>query len=336
MTLRFLRGLLAVGFLGLAGCSGDPGSDAAEEGPVASVTQAIACNSAIYDSCSEWAGDSITIRTYRCKPVAPRSDFLLEKPHTVAVCPVESGFVVVGGGGQILRDEAAPLGGGIRYSNITNGDPATNSWTIEGWSFASNTNTFGVLPYAVGLKLSGHTAAQLREILWSHKGQTVLGVQAQATVTINPNRILVGGGFETHGNGVLTPNFPVDAYATKMLGGTWRVNANSPEGDAGYVRAFAWSLPQCPPLWASCFNTYVLTTDSSTGTSNRTAFNVNPTQAHGVIFSGGISSSWDRYLYSMFPLTVDNVAYGGSMAATEDWATSVSGYTRTYSFLISR
>src|SRR5882672_7783760 len=98
MTLRSsLTGLFAVGLLGLAGCSGDAGSDAEADGPVASVTQAITCNPAIYNSCSEWAGDSITIRTYQCKVTGPRGDFLLEKPHTVAVCPVEPGFVVVGG-----------------------------------------------------------------------------------------------------------------------------------------------------------------------------------------------------------------------------------------------
>jgi hypothetical protein len=337
MTPGIFKGVCLVGLLAVGGCAlsaeeGDTGSGGEER--VGSVEQStiVACDQNIYTSCSEWSSNGVTLRTYQCKVQEPPSGSNFNTDY----CPVEPGFVVVGGGAQLQG--AGPQGSGFIGSI---GEPFFRTWGVSATRFPSSTDNLpGIIVWAVGMKLSNHTETQLSDIMVQHVGARVQGTRPQATVTVGANRVLVGGGFNTHGRDSedFVPRvFVVDAYATSMVGGTWRVNAQSPEGDTGGVTAHAWSLPRCPPRWSgACFSTQVLTSDSTTGTNARSAFNVNPNSSRGVVFSGGVSSVWGRYQYSFFPLSVDHVHSGGSTVSTTDYAATVSGFARTYSFLIWR
>lgn len=133
--------------------------------------------------------------------------------------------------------------------------------------------------------------------------------QAGGALTVPAGEVLIGGGFATNSG-----TFAVDAYASGMLGGTWRVNAKRFAGSSAKVNGQAITLSRCLPSANPriCLDSRkIFTAVSADGTFLQGASATNDSSRF-LVGVGAISSSWSRPIWGMFPLP--NPPAGGGTA----------------------
>jgi len=262
-----------------------------------------------------------------------------------AYCPVEAGYIIIGGGAQILNSPSSarlktsrPDSYGPEIQQACTGDaPATGAsndiWLVRSYSAGSTTHQ--VQAYAVGLKVSGMSETALRPYIGAPNENTT-GSLAQPTMDLAalPGKALVGGGAELLGPdangpyGYLTKLNPVDPNLTSS--NAFRATAIFDGGKQGYLKVFAigidWSLPipggsSLRAVWRSV--------TSSTGTGYRTA-SVNAPFPYAFASPGAsrlVTPPQTRYLSDII---LPMAAGQGVTASTNDESANGTGATIAY------
>jgi len=294
-----------------------------------------------YDSCSELvdASGTITTRTYKCKLTG---DFFGHAASSItATCPVEAGFVLVGGGAQVDLESGAQPGALVTASYP---DAGLTTWT------AKTKDHVELYPhrtraYAIGLKLAGVSEAALRASAHYLMSTNASNVNHPVTSVAETNSgyLVVGGGAKANysGAGQLLWDTRYFTSATEPNGGWTASSKDHWTADPGKVTAYAISIPRCPSGYSGgCLQT-----------SSR---DWNSQQAYG--YEGAsipASSTWlatsvgalarsscsfgpcaGRLIADLYPVIDQN--FGGMTAWTKDHHVAEEGYTTARLLMIAR
>jgi len=180
----------------------------------------------VVGACSEVpeAGEEVTERTsavvttYHYTDVSGKLQFSVSSCTATpaatglrcAYCPVEAGYIIIGGGAQILNSPSSarlktsrPDSYGPEIQQACTGDaPAAGAsndiWLVRSYSAGSTTHQ--VQAYSVGLKVAGMTETELRPYIGAPNENTT-GSLAQPTLDLDPpsGKVLIGGGAELLG-----------------------------------------------------------------------------------------------------------------------------------------
>jgi hypothetical protein len=254
------------------------------------------CDPAIYESCrnqmkSTPNGYRVVVTIFVCL-ATPTSTTPL------ATCRVHPTDYAIGGGVFVQNTAAAPigsvpifgLGGGWRAASAGITGPVAHS----------------LKTYAIGLQVldpSFRTVNIGNDIhRYNLSANTGDPNRLSGSVNVAAGDLLIGGGWSGSG-GV----FAVDAYATGMSKGKWTVNGKQFRDGAGAAQlngvaiGLSRCLPAANPIF--CFGSRDIiekVSTDSTGVRVATAYNTHPEQF--VVGVGGMSSSWERPLWGMYPL----------------------------------
>jgi len=334
----------------LMACAADVGTGENSSGPTAGESIAKSEESVIltrcdggigtpYDSCSELvdASGTITTRTYKCKLTG---DFFGNAASGVtATCPVEAGFVLVGGGAQVDLESGAQPG-----ALVTASYPAAGlaSWT------AKTKDHVELYPhrtraYAIGLKLAGVSEAALRasaHYLVSPAGSNVNHPTAQVVETDN-SYIVVGGGARANYVGAGQLLWDSRYLASSPNGGWFAASRDHWTANPGTVTAFAISIPRCPPGYAGgCLQTFSRQFDSNGGYGYRGA-SIPASSTWLATSVGAYAGSMScggpcqgRLIADLYPVIDNN--FGGMTAWTKDHHVAEQGYTMSNLLMIAK
>lgn len=286
------------------------------------------CNSAQYSQCflqPAPANADFKIKIYHCKDTGP--GYL----HR-ATCPVEPGWTVIGGGGEVM---GVPVGDAQLLSSRPSDDIHTNLyWRVQS-ADTRHVNYGNLALFSIGMKMKGYdnsSPENYAPIQVSYaRGQ--YGGRSTATVQVPNGQLLIGGGFNTRER-----LYVVDAYATGMLNGSWIVNGSDFGFDMPYfVEAYAVSVDLCPSRWSSCFSDRkIVRNDSDTGNDIQAAFAMNQADGFYPTGVGFISSSWERTVFRAIPIPAQYAQNGGAAVGTWSWLPSGTGFVRAQGIFLKR
>jgi len=260
---------LAVLGFGASGCSMDASSDGeqlSEEANIGTSQQALnACPAGVM--CLDYSAGSVSARVYQCGWSTGTSNF---QNHLTAGCQVDTAdFVLVGGGAEIFGD---PVPGAL----LTTSKPNGNGWFVASKDHV-DVGKHSLRAYAIGLRLAGYTATQLRGQVHvtTVNGSSGAVSSAFAGVPLDSNgdfELLLGGGAQTLTTGqLLTASYPFNTT-------TWSAASKDHIVSApGIVTAYAISIPRCPPGLGYCLTNGNSNWFSSTGTGYRSSVSVRAT-----------------------------------------------------------
>jgi hypothetical protein len=263
-----------------------------------------------------------------------------------ALCAVDPDWVLVGGGAEIAYQSegvtAAKLRGSFPYPSSLSWltpdfgagpetctvNPTSDASTdFIAWAARSNGATSHKLrAYAIGLKVSGYTASELRSNLhWGDQTTSTSSLTPSLTTTPVASGSLVGGGANMLGN--------ASAYLTESRptsdGTSWIGTGRTSNGVVAGVKVY----------YMSAFNLGVTSkvpvrsVTGSSGTGLRSASITTPypwvTTSIGAKGLNGATYSASRTLRGLIPVTSSTQGVFGSSAP--EVGSSVSGSTTAYS-----
>ncbi len=267
-------------------------------------------------------------------------------PHCV-LCAVDPDWVLVGGGAEIAYQSesstAAKLRGSFPYPsgvgslnpdfgagtetctvNPTSNNPSTD---FVAWAARSNGATSHKLrTYAIGLKVSGFTASQLRSNLyWGD--QTSNSTLTPSLTTTPVSGSLVGGGANMLAN--------ASAYLTESRpssdGKSWIGAGRPSNGAAAGIKVYYQA-----GFWAVTSRVSPRSATGSSGTGSTSASVATPypwvTSSIGARGLNGATYSASRTLRGLIPITGGTQGVFGSSAP--EIGSSVNGSTTAYSINI--
>jgi hypothetical protein len=166
----FAAALLAAATLG--------GCEAAPDGEVVRTTSALTN----YD----YTVGKLHVRMKACDPTAPPAG------HNWTTCPVDPGFVVVGGGAEVVGGDSMQPGA-LLYASIRSG---------ESWAAGSKHHVYQnprtLRAYSLGLRIDGVSETDLRtKFIRRVSAESPWGERLYARVNGPAGFILIGGGAET-------------------------------------------------------------------------------------------------------------------------------------------
>jgi len=270
------------------------------------------CNLDIYTSCSprsQRTADGkyyLAITHFVCKDTAAAST-------PSGTCPVQSTDYAIGGGAFVIGSTGAALTKSRLVPGLAGG------WSAKSAGI-SDAVQHSLRIFSVGLQL--FDANTLRPVNISNDIHDYVfasgtGDQVGKSFTVPGGEVLIGGGFST-----TTGSFAVDAYASGMLGGTWRVNAKQFGDTPAKVTGEAISLSRCIPSAnpSLCFSRRrIFEAVSADGNFLQGVSAANTDSTLFVVGAGALSSSWLRPLWATFPMANDNgVAFAFTVAPTGD------------------
>jgi len=305
---KSLIGLVALVSFAGGGCALQPGAasgetSSTEDGSEASVKTTgeavtVSCNSSIYSSCSQNTDSTGTIitRVYQCKFVGPAE-------LNTAECPVEAGFVLVGGGGEIEGDTPLPgalLTASFPENAINDGNHVGTTWLARSKDHLV-AFSHRLRAYAIGLQLQGVSAASLNSQIFYRVVESAGSSHAPTATAVDTRSgdIIIGGGAEAvyHSAGqLLTGSF--------STGTGWTASSKDHGiSDLGQVEAFVLGLPPCPTGYTrGCLHATSVANGAMVGPGYAT---------HLLFLSSGIGTSigaqttfngFGRMVSSLFPI----------------------------------
>jgi hypothetical protein len=272
-------------------------------------------------TCFDYSAGSVSARVYQCAWSVGSSNF---QNHLTAGCFVDTAdFALVGGGAEIQGD---PVPGGLLTVSMPNGN---------GWFAASKDHVdvgkHNLRAYAIGLRLSGYTAAQLRGQIHINSATSGSGHSVSAFAGIPAGELLLGGGAETLTTGagqLLTNSYPASTTV-------WTASSKDHvTSSTGFVTAYAISIPACPPNLGYCLTSSNSNWWSSTGTGYRSSSIANP--AGWVTVGVGAHSSYSgsgRLLTDIVPLMSGQ---GGVFGSSKDHKVLDSGAVLSFAMALRR
>jgi len=267
-----------------------------------------------------------------------------------AYCPVEPGYIVIGGGAQILGSPSSarlktsrPDSYGTEIQRSCTGDaPAADAshdiWLVR--SYSAGTTKHQVQAYVVGLKIAGMSETELRPYIGAPNENTT-GLLAQPTMDLDapPGKMLIGGGAELLGpdaggpSGYLTKLNPVDP--TLANSNAFRATAIFDGGPQGYLKVFAIGIDRAVPIpGGSSLRGGWRSVTSSKGAGYRTAI-VNAPFPYALASPGAsrlVTPPSTRYLSDII---LPMAAGQGLTVTTNDEATTGSGSTIAYASVLA-
>jgi hypothetical protein len=276
-------------------------------------------------SITEWFDVSglINMRGYQC-------DWTAQLAHPDATCAVEPGFVLVGGGAEIMGE---PQPGGLLTYSFPGDD-------LKTWYAGSKDHVYSsphqLRAYAIGLRLRRANGtfvseADLRQEIYRVQGAFAgpsSAPIASAPLSNNANYrsddILIGGGAQTIAGGagqLLTASVPA--------GNTWfAASKDHWISDPAYLVAFSIGIHHCPATWGSCFVGGRFTASNTiSGGYEQTVRTIDKTYA---MTSVGATVSYNgagRLLTDLMPVFLPDT---GGVAWSKDHVVSDSGGITTY------
>src|SRR5262245_8500278 len=237
----------------LSGCGpGSPGDEPSEM--VATVASALDFQDAT---------GLVRIRVKTCDPVSSHLEPITGKNVAESICPVDDGWVMVGGGAEIVG-EGQP--GALLRASKPNPFPFGTGTDFTSWvgrsadnRLANNTGAFPhqLRTFVIGMQLEGMDATTLAGNLIPGQdnvtGTNTGNPTATSTIT-NSGFVVIGGGVEVLPTAIQQPEnlFPTLYLTESRPDGSngWRVTArNNQTGDVGSVKTYATAIRRCPTGW---------------------------------------------------------------------------------------
>jgi vibriolysin len=321
--------LCCVGFLALQGCTMESGSaESSDEQGVGQISSAInpPCDPAVYDSCTaeddDWSG-TVHTAIFTCKftnssPAGSGSNV------ATTVCSVPEDYALAGGGAEV-QGFAQP--GALLTINY----PATQqTWLAQSGDLAVSF-PHRLRAFAVGLRITGLTGAQLRGLITLTTVTTPTGTASSGAALIPSGHVLLGGGVFAPSGQYVSHSFPISNASNAFWVGAF-LNSVFPNPGSGTVRAI--SLPGCLPQLGPCTNppsgvpfrltSQAFLNSSTNGTGYRVASAGNSDLNAVMTAAGGATASTNpgRILTQVIP------TQGGAVAVNKDhWFTDTAGVT---------
>ncbi len=278
------------------------------------------------------ASEALTIQDYvdstgRIFIRVKTCDWSPSSQHPAAVCTVDPGYVLVGGGAEV---EGQANGGGLLTKSFPINKAtwfASSKDHVSAWSHR-------IRAYAVGMQLFGLSSTTLSNLVTINSATSGASHAPSVSVAIPAFNVLLSGGAASNASGegqLLTGSFP----ATDT---SWTASAKDHQrSDVATVSAFAMSIPIClNNQWTNC----LFTTINSASTSVPTGYGlatVNTPAGFAPVGVGGRArwSTSGRLLTDIFP--TNSVGGKGATAFSKDhnvaegnttdvWALSVQSF----------
>lgn len=320
--------LSASAVVGLGGCSAYDGDGRDEPEAVRSVSDAISSTD------FQDASGRVRVRVKTCDPVASHFEPTRGKNVAVALCPVDTGWAMVGGGAEIIG-EGTP--GALLKASLPNPVDGFASWAARSSDTrrpdGSQAFPHQLRAYVIGLQLVGQNGVPFKPVIIAGQDAVNSGDVANPTATsyFGPNTILIGGGAEvlpsTQGP---TENLYPDLFLveSRRVGNAWRATAKSNQsGDVGSVKAYAIGIDACPAGFGRCLA--FSRTDAASGSASGYVTASATVNAPWVITSiGGLAEQGGgagRYFADLLPL---NGTAQGFTVRTKDQGGTDTAITR--------
>lgn len=319
--------LAASAIVGLGGCSAYEGDDHSEAEPVRSVSAAIS-RTEFQD-----ASGRVRVRVKTCDPVASHFEPTRGKNVAVALCPVDTGWAMVGGGAEIIG-EGTP--GALLKASLPNPTDGFASWAARSSDTrrpdGSQAFPHQLQAYVVGLQLVGQNGVPFKPVITAGQDAVNGGDVANPTATsfLGPNQILIGGGAEVLPNLLATESLFPDLFLveSRRVGNAWRATAKSNQsGDVGSIKAYAIGIDACPAGFGRCL-AFSRTDAASGSASGYIAANASVTAPWVITSIGGLAEQGGgagRYFADLIPL---NGTSQGFTVRTKDQGGSDTAVTR--------
>ncbi|HVW30125.1 MAG TPA: hypothetical protein VHC69_32425 [Polyangiaceae bacterium] len=244
------------------------------------------------------SANTMTMSVHFCDPTTAQH-------APVAQCAVEPGFVLTGGGAEVVNDGNP---GALLVSSFPD-----NGMTV--WTAKSKDQVYSyphqLRAYAVGIQLSGVSEATLRANMWCNHGTSPVSDIPYLTYNVPAGYNRIGGGTDVHYQGaglLLVMSVPSDGW--NAGGWTGEAKAQGIE-DQGTIDVYAIGIRPTIPVFGALKFSYGLSTDPppvcGPGYCNAAVYN---TDASYIVSSVG---AWTDYNGNGRLLTVIDpvVNYGG-------------------------
>ncbi len=173
---RFSAGTLSLAVVNIAACALTEMPSGATDEPTAQITQSLVISHDFVD-----ASGKVTVRIKQCSDSAVGQ-------NVTASCPVDSDFVLVGGGAEVI-------GNGDPGALLVASYPDTQLMT---WNAESKDQhsafPHALRPYSIGLKLTGVSPATLRASMALVTARSVRSHTPAVAAVVPPDFFVVGGG----------------------------------------------------------------------------------------------------------------------------------------------
>jgi len=248
LKFKYVSFVGIAGMLALTGCSAEVGGDASEE--VSRTEQ----QKLITDPTG-----TIQIAINTCSAVSFSGGV-----HSVS-CPAPSGFVLIGGGGQVVGQ---PEPGALLQASY----PVGQSWLVRAKDHV-HPSGYQLQAAAIGLKLSGVSQSDLQAMVSvTTDAGTPAGHLNFAQASPPSGNIVLGGGAQATSAGgqqLLFGSAPVLNSQSQVIG--WSAaSKDHVVSDIGNARSYVISIPACPAGFGGhCLLSYATHPNSTTGTGYR-------------------------------------------------------------------
>jgi hypothetical protein len=317
----------APAIVGLGSCSA-PDGDGREETELGRSVSAAVARADFQD-----ASGRVRVRVKTCDPVASHFESVRGKNVAVALCPVDAGWAMVGGGAEIIG-EGTP--GALLKASLPNPTDSFTSWVARS-SDTRMPNGSQAFPhelraYVIGLQLVGPNGVPFAPAIIA--GQDAVNSEDVANPTatsfLGPEKILIGGGAEVLPNVLAEESLFPDLFLveSRRVGNAWRATAkNNQTGDVGSIKAYAIGIDACPAGFGRCL-AFSRTDAASGSAAGYVAATASVTAPWAITSIGGLAEQGGgagRYFTDLVPL---NGMSQGFSVRTKDQGGSDAAVTR--------
>lgn len=311
-----LSTLLAAASILLVGC-GMPEDEGAELDSVEAESSALVfpCEFPSGSTCVDQTVGALTIRIKAC----PRSGSVTGVQ--VSRCQGEPGFVVVGGGGNVV---GSPSPGALltgSYFSTAGGD----AWIAEFRTHHSS-NSYQMQSYMIGLKVAGLSQTQLKGALKIVETRSARGTKPSVQAALPTGYKIIGGGgyMINYGAGMLLTKSQPASNAWAVAG-----KAHIDAAD-GYATAQVIGIPDC--IGNICFNIALnVASSTSVSTGYATAATSIPGRVLSSIGGAATDDGVGRFLTHLVPFDSGSTSGApGVYARSKDRSQVSAGLVRGY------
>jgi hypothetical protein len=244
-------------------------------------------------------------------------------------CPVASGFVLIGGGGQVL---GRPSPGDL----LQRTEPSGQGWFVLARDLVHE-SSYQLRAAAIGLQLDGVSQSALASMVAITSAVGPTGHSSTATAASpNSDFIVIGGGARAVANAnqhSLVASMPLTDSTGKVV--SWAATSKDHvNSDPGFITSFAISIPRCPAgFTGGCLATNVASASSGRGTGYQDA-TVTTTGAVSGVGAQAIFSNAGRLLTTIWPTDTGIANQTSLLAVSKDHIVADSGSSVAYQVLL--
>lgn len=267
------------------------------------------------------ASGTVTIRVRQCAASA-----YLHAP--TASCGVDSDFVLVGGGAEVIGEENP---GALLTASYP--DLGLTSWTASSKDDRiSYLNS--VRPYSIGLRLAGVSASTLRSNMRVVMAHSAPAEHPAVSAALPAGFVLIGGGAKANWSGegqMLTSTYPIDSTHW------FAASKDHLAAEVGTVDSYAIGITTGTiPGFGSSLDVMTNVAYFYQSSGYGTAAIAEPGGWVGSSIGGDARyTSWGRMLTDLIPF-VDGASVEGALVRSKDQVAYDGGYTFAYLLSVRR